>query len=166
MPEIFKNKKRGYAMLELLFYISIFAIISLVSINAMVIMTKSFRETAIQGEFVESASIMERISREIRGSYGINFISGTDLVLNTKDVAGANKTEEFVLSGHDIRFLENGTLTGNLNTPNIYVTALTFTQITTTTGKAVKVVLTVKSTNDALGRTENFYDTIVLRDSY
>src|SRR3989338_6514577 len=161
-----KNYKKGYAILELLFYIAFFAILSLVVINAMIVMTRSFRETSIQGELIQSGVIMERISREVRQAYNISSISSTDLNLNSTDSGGANKTVEFLLSGTDIQLLENGVLTGNLNTPNIAVTALTFTQVTTTKGKAVKVALTVKSNNDALARTQDLYDTIVLRGIY
>ncbi len=161
-----KNCKSGYAILELLFYISFFAVLSIVVINSMIIMTKAFRETTIQAELVQSGGIMERMSREIRQAYGINTISGSDLKLNTTDSVGANKTVEFALSGTDVHFLENNTLTGNLNTPNIVVTALSFTQITGTVGNAIKVTLSVRSTSDSLNRVVNFYDTIVLRGSY
>ena len=165
MSKINKTEK-GYAIVELLFYIALFAILSVVVINAMLTMTRSLKETSIQIELVQSGNIMERIGREIRASYAINIISATDLVLNTKDNGGANKTVEFLLAGSNLQFLENSILTGNLNTPNISITALTFTQITTTQGQAVKVALTLKSINDAFGRTQNFYDTVVLRGSY
>jgi hypothetical protein len=158
--------KNGYALLELLFYISLFVILSVVVINAMATMSRSFKETSIQAELIESGTIMERISREIRGAYGIGSVGAGDLVLNTKDSGGANKTVEFLLSGTNLELLENGTLTGNLNTPTISVTALAFTQITTAPGKAIKIVLTVKSANDALNRTQDFYDTVVLRGAY
>jgi len=60
-----KNFKKGYAILELLFYISFFTVLALVVINAMIAMAKSFRETAIYAELDQSANIMERMSREI-----------------------------------------------------------------------------------------------------
>ena len=162
-----KNKtKNGYAVLELLFYISLFIVLSLVVINSMIIMAKSFQETAIQAELVQSETIMERMIREIRSSYDINSISATDLILNTTDGDGANKTVEFLLSGSNLQLLENNILTGNLNTPHIVVTALTFTQIITARGKAIKIFLTIRSTNDILARTQDFYDTVVLRGNY
>jgi type II secretory pathway pseudopilin PulG len=162
-----KNKTRnGYAVLELIFYISLFAILSVVVINTMLTMSKSFKETALQAELVQSGTIMERISREIRQAYGIATISASDLVLNTKDNSGANKTVEFLLSGTNLQLLENNILTGNLNTPKIVITALNFTQITTAKGKAVKIFLTVRSSNDMQNRTHDFYDTVVLRGDY
>jgi hypothetical protein len=160
------KKENGYAILELLFYISFFAVLSIVVIDSMIIMTRAFRETTLQAEFIQSGSIMEKISREIRQAYGINSITGSSLKLDTTTDAGVNKTVTFSLSGANLQFLENDVLTGNLNTPNITVTGATFTQITTAKGKAVKVLLTVRSTNDVLNRTVDFYDTVVLRGSY
>ncbi len=160
------DANKGYAILELLFYIALFAILSIVVINSMIVMARSFRETAVQAELVQSGTVMERISREVRQAYNISSISASDLKLNTTDDAGANKTVEFLLSGSNIQLLENNVLTGNLNTPNITVTNLTFTPITTVKGKAVKISLTLKSNNDTLSRLQDFYDTIVLRGSY
>ncbi|OGI67886.1 hypothetical protein A3A05_01685 [Candidatus Nomurabacteria bacterium RIFCSPLOWO2_01_FULL_41_12] len=158
--------KHGYAILELLFYIVFFSILSLVVINAMITMARIFRETTVYAELVQSGVIMERIGREIRTSYDISSISSSDLALNTTDSIGANKTIRFLLSGTDLQFFENAVLTGNLNTPNIVVTGLTFSQITTVQGKTVKVVLSLRSSNDKLNRVQDFYDTIVLRGGY
>jgi Tfp pilus assembly protein PilE len=168
MIQIGKKNKRecGYAILELLFYIAFFVILSLVVINAMITMSKAFKETAIQAELSQSGTIMERMAREIRQASAINSISATDLTLSTKGVSGADTTMEFKLSGSSLQLLENGNFTGNLNPPNITITVLAFTSITTNQGKAVKIALTVKSTDDGLGRLQNFYDTIVLRGNY
>lgn len=161
-----KNCNRGYALVEFLFYISILVILILVVINSMIVMSKSFRETTIQAELVGASSIMERMSREIRQSSSISLISTNNLILNTKDELGVNKTVEFLLSGSDINFLENSVSFGNLNTPNIAISSLTFTEITTVAGKAVKVFLSLSSVNDTSSRNVDFYNTIVLRGSY
>ncbi|OGI67902.1 hypothetical protein A2738_03585 [Candidatus Nomurabacteria bacterium RIFCSPHIGHO2_01_FULL_42_15] len=164
----YKNKKNhGYTLLELLFYISFFSMLSLVTINAMVIMTKSLREASIQAEFLQSGSVMERISREIRQAYEIDATSTeTDLKLKTKDSAGTDKTIEFKFVSPNIQLWEAGSNSGNLNPPNISVTGLNFTQISTTNGEAVKVVLSVRSNNDSAAREQYFYNTIGLRGSY
>ncbi len=160
-----KNKIRGYSAIELIFYVTLLTIISIVVINAMVIMTKSFKKTAVQNELVQSGSIMERIAREVRQAYSINNISASNLKLDSKNINGTNKTVEFLLSGNNIQILEDNVLTGNLNTPSIVVTALSFTQITTVKGKAVKISLTLHSSND-VSNSQDFYDTVVLRGDY
>ena len=153
--------ERGYAILELLFYIALFSILSLVVIEAMITMAQSFKETAIQAELAQSGTIMERMSREIRQANNISSISATDLVLNI-----GSGTSEFKFISSNIQFWQNGSSVGNLNSLNIVVTGLTFTQIITTKGKAVKIALSVRSSNDSAARIFDFYDTIVLRGAY
>lgn len=160
------NNKKGYAVLELLFYISIFAILILTIINAIIIMAKSFRETTIQAELMQGSLVMERISREIRQAWDIDSIATSSLVLDSKDQAGVNKTVGFSLVGSDIELSENAVLVGNLNMPNISILVLTFAQINTTEGKAVKVFLTFKSNNDKAERIQGLYNTVVLRGNY
>jgi hypothetical protein len=166
MKNIKKINSAGYAILETIFYICLFAILSIAVINAMITMAKSFKETTIQAELMRGTNIMERISREARNSYSINSITSSSLKLNTKDSEGINKTVEFSLSGGNVRFLENDVFTGNLNGDNINVTGLTFTQINTTKGVAVKISLTIRSNHDLQNRDEIFYDTVVLRGDY
>ncbi len=156
----------GYAILETLFYISLFAIFSITVINSMIMMTKAFKETTIQAELSQGGNILERISREVRNAYGINAIAANSLKLDTTDEASTNKTMEFSLSGSDARLLEDDVFTGNLNTQNTSVADLSFTQITTANGLAVKMFLSVRSNRDLQNRIANFYDTVVLRGSY
>jgi len=165
MNKFTKNKK-GYAILELLFYISFFILVSLVVINAMIVMSQSFKEVTVLSEQLKSGAIMERISREIKQALSINLISSNSLKLNTKDDLDNDKTIEFSFSGTNIEFRENDVLVGNLNTANIIISQLSFTEITTATGKAVKVFLAAKSKNDKYDRQINFYNTIALRGSY
>lgn len=166
MKESTIQNNKGYSIVEMLFYISIFSVFSVVLINSLVVMTRAFRANTIQADLVQSASILERMSREVRQAYGINSIGASDLRLNTKDDLGNNKTVRFVLTGSDILFYENDVLTGNLNSPNIQVNTLSFSQITTTVGVAIKISLSLNSTRDGASTTEDFYNTIVLRGGY
>lgn len=160
-----KNLKRGSSLIELLFYIALFAILALVVVNSILTMTKSFKQTSIQAELMKGGDVLERMSREIRRANSISSISAGNLILNTIDGGGSPQTIQFLLSDGDVQLLENGVLTGNLNTSNTTVTALTFTQITTTKGSAVRIVLTVDSKTDT-SRSETFYNTVVLRGDY
>ncbi len=161
-----KNQRGGYVLLETIFYIALFAILSIAVIDALATMTKSFKETTIQAELMQGGDIMERISREIRQASSVNSISTNDLKLSSVSSVGVNKTIEFLLSGSDIQLLENGSFVANLNTQNLTVVSLTFTQINTVKGVAVKVFLRVMSKHDTSEREQDFYDTVVLRGSY
>ncbi len=156
----------GYTLIELVFYVTLFAILSLAVINSLITMTKAFKETAIQIELAQGGDIMEKISREVRKASEINTISANSLLLNTKDDEGADKTVEFLLSDSNVQFIENSIVTGNLNASGVIVTDLAFGQISTTEGSAVKINLTIRSNKDTLNRTINFYNTVVLRGGY
>jgi type II secretory pathway pseudopilin PulG len=166
MGKIKIKKENGYAILELLFYISIFVVLALVVIDSMIIMSRAFKETSIQAEFLQGGAIMERMSREVRQAYGVSAISSTDLSLNTTDSAGVNKVVRFALSGTNIQLWDAGINIGNMNPPNISVTSLSFTQITTAEGQAIKIVMTIQSSRDTSNRSVEFYDTLVLRGDY
>jgi Tfp pilus assembly protein PilE len=160
------NKKAGLTMVETLFYISIFAVLSIVIINAMIYMTGSFRETSVQAELMRGGEIMEKISREIKQADSINTISSTSLKLNTKNESGQSKTVTFILVGSNMQFLEDDILTGNLNAATILVTNVNFTNITTAVSTAVKLSFSISSSRDVQNRTYDFYDTLILRGSY
>ena len=167
--EIQKNKKenkKGYAIIEVLFYIALFALLSLLVIDSLISMTRAFRQTTASADLVQSASILERVSREIRQAYSINYINTGDLRLNTRDESGQVKVVKFWFSGSNLSLFENDILIGTLNTPNIEVDSLFFTSITTLQGEAVKISFSVRSRRDPMNRIEDFYDTVVLRGGY
>jgi type II secretory pathway pseudopilin PulG len=99
---------RGNTLIEMLFYISIFGMLSAVVTNSMVVMFKSFKEVTILREITQGAQIMERISREIRQANSINALnSSSDLALNTKNTAGNNKIIEFLLTDNNVQIIES-----------------------------------------------------------
>lgn len=161
-----KNKKSGYAVLELVFYIALFAILSIVVINSLVTLTKSLRETKVEREVSQGGVLMERISREIRAADSINTITSSSLKLNTTNESEVNKTIQFTLSSGSILLYEDDVLSGYLNSSNITITGLSFIEITTSHGKAIKVDLSLRSNNDKDARVETFYNTVILRGAY
>ncbi len=163
-----KKINSGYTLIEMIFYIALFAMLSAVVISSMVTMMKSFKEVGIQREITQGGEIMERISREIKQANKINSVVDIngDLKLDTKDEVGAYKLVEFVLTNSNIRLLENNNYTGDLNSPNIKVVALSFSQINTTKGQAIKISLTISSKHDSQNRNYDYNNTIVLRGNY
>ncbi len=103
-----KKLNRGYSLVEMIFYISLFAILSLVIFNLMMTMTKSFKQISIKREITQSGEIMERISREIRGAKKINAVADVngDLKLDSTDDAGASKSIEFLLQNNNLQIIE------------------------------------------------------------
>jgi len=156
----------GFALLEILFYISLLALFSIAIINSIIVMTRAFKETAVQSEFLQGGAILERISREIRQANSIATISATSISLNTEDAGGNPATIRFTLSGTNIQLFQNDVLMGNLNTGSIIVNNLSFTQISSAVSQGIKIALSISSNHDKLLRVNDFYDTVVLRGSY
>jgi len=156
----------GYFLIEAIFYVALLAVFSVAIINAIIIMTKSFRETAIYTNLAGAGAIMERVTREIKQAQSIATIGPTSLKLNTEDSEGAPKTIQFTLSGSNLELRENDIVIGNLNAADILVDSISFTQITTAAGTAIKITLSVHSSHDLLARAADFYGTAILRGAY
>ncbi len=161
----YNKKNGGYSMVELIFYVALFSFMSLVVINSILTMTKSFKETGTYAEVMKGGDIIERISREVRRATSVASISASDLKINTKNDSGVAKTMEFVLNNGNVQLFENDVFTGNLNTDNVTISTLTFSQITTTNGVAIKIALDINSKSKT-NSSESFYNTIVLRGDY
>lgn len=161
-----KNCNSGYALLELLFYIALFVIFSLLIINALITMTKSFRETTINRELAQAGTVLEIMNRNIRQSYDFTLINESDLKLDWKDGSEVAHTVELLLSDGNIELVQDDVSKGNINTSGLRVTDLSFTPITTTRSKAVTISLSVQAVNDQSANSKNFNDTVMLRGSY
>ncbi len=154
------NFNKGYSVVEIVVYIALFAILSITVTNSLLVMVKAFSATAVEADFLTNANVMERMTREIRKATEVNVVSSSDIQLTSANSA------EFKLLNGNLQLIENGTLTGNLNAPNIVVSSLDFVLIATPVGKAIKIEISVTDTKDKNGRTESFYGTVSLRGKY
>lgn len=165
---LFKIEKEnsGYTLIEVLFYVIIFAILAIALLDAMINMISLFSRTMINSDIIQGSSIVENISRELKQANDFSFNSNT-LVLNTKDINDNTKTITYTFSGSNIQMADSivGDL-GNLNTPNISIESFNVSAISTSYSKAAKVILAIKSNRDTGNGIESFQNTILLRGSY
>jgi len=159
------NFKKGYSLIEILVYVIIFSVISILVINSLLVITKSFAKSKESRELMSSAvSSMERMTREIRSAQTINAVSAGSITLTAVENS-INKKLEFYTLNNDLLFEEDDVLVGSLLMPNVRVTSLTFTNLTLTKGQAVKISMTLEYNNGNLNKSEIFYNTIFLRGS-
>jgi type II secretory pathway component PulJ len=166
-------QNQGYSIAEMIVYLAIFAAVSILVINAFIVMTKSFSVSRTNRDLMESGSVaMERMVREIRQATSIDTSNSVlssnpgTLQLNSTDINGASVSVKFVTSSGALNLYQGGTLTGNLLGSNISVTNLIFRRMVTTNGEGVKIEMTLQDNRTPAARTENFYDTIILRGEY
>lgn len=158
--------EKGYTLVETIFYVSLFALLSVVVLDVLITMTGLFMKTVTHGDIVQGSTMIESISRELKQADDFSFNSPT-LTVNTRETDGSPKTIVYTFSSSNIGMIDSvlGNL-GNLNTPNVSVVSFNVATINTSQSKAAKINLTVKSNRDAENNTEDFQNTVVLRGSY
>jgi type II secretory pathway component PulJ len=168
------NFLRGYSLIEVIVYIAIFTSISILVINSFITILSSFKNTEANRRLLESGSlVMERMTREIRQANSIDLTNSTIgsnpgiLQLNGKDSGGGLIYIKFKKEDNgEIDIYRNNNSGENLLSSQVLVTSLIFRRITTTESEAVKIEMTIQYTNGSIVKTENFYNTIILRGSY
>lgn len=167
-----KSSPRGFTLIEMVVYAAVLGVLSVLAMNSTLIMTQVYSSLRASRDLNQSATtVLERMTREIRTANAIDASSvinanPSDLVLNTKDSGGANTTVEFYVLNGLINIKEGGVAQGTLMTSSTQVDNFVVRTITSTNFKAVKIELTMTATRGTKSKTRNFYNTIVLRDSY
>ncbi len=164
----YTHKTDGYSLVELLVYIGLFVAISLVIIQSLLFLMKTYTNARQYRTLQQSAeTILERITREVRLSSTVESASssfGTTLgTLATSGVdSGGNGFANTisVVSGR-AQITTNGS-SSYLSDTNVTVSELTFWNITTTVGSAVRVKLTLQTTGSP-SVSATFYTTAILR---
>ena len=172
------NGSSGFTLVEMIIYIAFFAMLSVLAINATIMVMKSFYTLRINQSISQSATTaLERMSREIRNAYNIDTANSTlgtspgRLTLMTKDDLGALTTVEFYnTAGNQVNMKVGGVDQGSLMTKTVTATNLVFHSMnngtaTTTNSKAVKIEMTLTDNRSGISKTVKYYDTLVLRGS-
>jgi len=169
MKTINKKIDNGFSVMEIIIYLSIFTVMSIVVINSFIIILSSFSSIRTNHDLLDSGSMaMERITREIRNAKSID-LTGSNSVFESnsgairlKDVDGTSYID-ITRSTNFLNLSKNGTLFGNLLAPNIIVTKLYFRHIVTAKGEAIKIEMILQDKRSKINKTANFYDTVTLR---
>lgn len=163
-----KANTKGYSFVELIVYMAIFALISLVIIKSLVTsltiyaQSQTYRKLQGQGELV-----MKRITRELRQASTVNTASSTFnsatgvLSITGKDTSGVSQTVIFSATSTAVQVSVNG-VSSPLTAGQVAPNSLIFRQVTTSTGTAIKVELQLKTTS-GYALTAPFYTTVLLR---
>ena len=164
---------RGFSLVEMLFYVVILSLSLIAVLQTLVVVTRSYGVLKYaQRVEQEAAFSLERMVREMRDASSITDAGSTfgtnpgKLLLGSTDSSGTARTVEFSVDTGKILLKENGAVTGYLTSSKTSVSNLVFRKITTTRSKGVKIEMTVAAGSGTFARSESFYATVVLRDSY
>lgn len=161
-------------MLETLIYATILTIVAILVTNSILAMARAYGNIKLARTINFSAApSMERMTREIRTANSIDDagsilgVSPGKLKLNTLDNLGASTTVEFSMVGSAVYIKEGISSAETLTASSTSVIGMVFNKIAaSSTSKAIKIKLTVKAVNGNMEKTENFYNTAILRGSY
>lgn len=171
------NNKKGISLVETIIYLAIFTMVSILVINSFITVMGSFSTTRTNRSLMEAGiNSMERISREIRQADSIDVLNsslnGGTLQLNSKDSGENLITIKFSKVNNDLNLYKCSgltvcnTLSGNLVGENISLDSLVFRRVITAQGEAIKIEMTLRDLYSKTNKTENFYNTIILKGSY
>ncbi|MBI2100192.1 MAG: prepilin-type N-terminal cleavage/methylation domain-containing protein [Candidatus Vogelbacteria bacterium] len=158
---------RGFSLVEMLAYLFILTLLSLVLVNVLVLIINSFTAAQAARNLNQTATVaLGRMMQEIRQAKSATVPSANQLSLTTTDSAGDPITVSFSVAGGVLNLQTGAGAAVALTTGHSQVSALTFTKITTANSEAVRVQLTLTDDRGQSPPTINFYTTAVLRGSY
>ncbi len=163
--------KKGFTLIEIIIYTAIIAIIFILVVNSLTVVIRAFNQGRVAIKINNSAELaMERMTREIRFAYDIDISSVLGhLVLSTYSISSPETptTIEFYLDSGKLMVKEGVWPADQLTSSDLSVTNLVFRQITAySTSKAIKIEMTIQGSSGNYQKTENFYNTAILRKSY
>lgn len=169
------TRTRGIALIESLFYVAILVLLVSAAVSTLIALNTSYGNIRSAESIGSSARIaLDRIVKEVRLASSIDasnsaFATSTGrLSLMTTDASGAPATIEFFLSTSTraVRVKENGVDTGRLTADSARATSFALRQIQTPVSEGVRIELELSSGYGTRTRSETFYATSVLRNSY
>lgn len=158
---VVNEMQKGFTLVEIILYVGIMAIV----FSAIVPFTWSVIEngskSAVQQEVFDNARfISEKIKFEVLRASGIATVSANSLSLT--DFA-PDTTTVIDLSGGNVRINKNGGGAVNLNSQNVAVSDLTFTNYSSTDNRTKNVDFTLTASES--GVRQEFHSSISIRGS-
>jgi len=164
----FFNKK-GYSLVEMIVYVTILSIISLVGMNSVLSFATSYKEI-LTLRVVDSSAIdsLERITRDIRSATSINTGSSTfgtnpGVLSLTTTSSEVSTTTRFYLDNGILKVDINGVYSGPLTASTTQVTNLIFIKMDSDNSSLIKIQMTILGTVGAATKSKTYYSSVVMR---
>lgn len=153
--------RSGASLLEAVLYIGIFTVITLLTVNTILALTRAVGEIRTIRHTIRDADIaMERIIREIRAAQAVD--TATSILGSHPGklvLAGTSSAITFSLLGGEQLFLKKDAGSPvSLTSSSTTITNLVFTRLVASSSEAMRIRMTIDN--------KNFYGTAVLRGSY
>ena len=168
-----KRHRKGFTLIEVLLYVGLFTMLSVMSMGALFQTIKAFNDLRISRDINDSSvKIMERLTRDIKSATSVDIANSTfgsspgRLTLSTVNASGTAMTVEYFVTGSSLHIKENGVDVGSLMSSKTLLDALVFYYINTGATVGIKTELHLSSSRGVVTDIDHFYDTCILRGTY
>lgn len=165
--------RKGFSLVEVVLYVGLFSMLSVVAINAMMQTVTSFNYLRSSRDMNDSAvKVMERLTRDIKSATSVDLVNSTfnanpgRLTLNTVNASGTPMVVEYYVSGNTLRIKEDTIDKGSLISSRTQIDGLVFYYINTGHTVGIKINLRLRPSRGDTIDENYFYDTIILRGTY
>lgn len=173
--------EQGFSLIEVVLYVSLFSLMSVLTLEALFLTVTAFTNLRISRDINDSSvKIMERLTRDIKSATEIRVDSvfGSDpgkLTLSTVNASGTPMVVQYVMvdtaAGKVMHLMEGPTEPtlvdkGSLLSSKTSVSGVLFERIDAGSTVAVKIDLHITASRASVSETEHFYDTVILRGTY
>ena len=166
---IFYRKKSGYSLVEMIIYVSVLSVVSVLVINTIFSFAGPYRTlAALRAAEHSGIDSMERISRDIRAATSVDTANstlgsspGVLTLISTNGVVST--TTKFYIQNNILRVDVNGVYYGPVTISSTTITNLVFTHIQNTVSSAVKVDMTVVGTSGNVTKNKTYHSTVILK---
>lgn len=162
----------GFSLVETLLVLALLTVGLLTITQTLLAVTRSFASFRAAGRISQDGSgALGRMVREARGAQSIDSSSVLNahpgkLVLTAVTASGTPRVAEFYLDSGRLMLKEDGVVIGALTGTKTTLENLIFRSVDTGRSTGVKIEFTLSSGAGGGARSENFYASTVLRDSY
>lgn len=159
-----KNKlTKGYSLVEMIIYVSILSVVSVILVNTVLSFTGSYKELQTLRMVDRSAmDVFERISRTVRSSTTIDtvassFGSNPGVLVLVETNGAVSTTTRFYLENGVVKMDVNGVYYGPLSLNSSVVNSLIFRLSNSSDTSAVKMEMSVSATLGTITNQKNFF---------
>jgi type II secretory pathway pseudopilin PulG len=165
---IFTKNTKGFAIVELVVYLGILAIVSAGSISLLLSFQNIVSKHKAQQLVASNATVaLERMLYEIRSADAVNTGASTlNSSPGTLVLTQGATTTSFALNANALKIKLNSGSYNALTSPDVTVTGLTFYRYTNASTEMVRIVMTVSATVGHATVSETFDSAAVLLNSY
>ncbi len=172
------HSKRGFSLVEVVLYVSLFSLMSVLTFEALFQTVRAFTHLRISRDINDSSvKIMERLTRDIKSSVAVdmaNSVFGIDpgvLTLSSVSASGTPLTVQYIMVGNALHLKEGASVftlvdRGSLLSSQTSVSGVLYRLINVGGTTAVKIELHITASRGSVSETNYFYDTVVLRGTY